>query len=171
MIRIEKAEKKHAEIITDLGVTSFYETYAAYNTASDMLQYTNENYNKERLEEEIDNPEVNYFIAYLDDQPAGFAKLRQPEETHEMLQHTRNIELERIYVLQSFKRSGIGKALIDTCIERSRKENFEVIWLGVWQQNQKAIKFYEKIGFEYFGDHSFLLGEDLQHDLLMKMKL
>jgi diamine N-acetyltransferase len=171
MVRIEKANKEHVDIIATLGVTTFYETYAAYNSASDMDKYTSEHYNIERIETEITTPGINYFIAYVNKEVAGFAKLRNTGKPLPGLPDVRNIELERIYVLQSFKKLGIGKALIDNCIKMSRDEGYEVIWLGVWQQNQPAINFYEKIGFECFGEHSFLLGEDLQLDLLMKMNL
>jgi ribosomal protein S18 acetylase RimI-like enzyme len=170
MVNIEKAKNEHADIIAALGTTTFYETYSAYNTASDMDKYTTEHYNNRRIATEIATPGISYFIAYADNVPAGFAKLRN-EKQQPGLTDTRHIELERIYVLQSFKKLGIGKALIDTCIKISRDEGYEVIWLGVWQQNQPAIKFYEKIGFECFGEHNFLLGEDLQRDFLMKLKL
>lgn len=170
MITIKKVGKESVEIISSLAITTFYETYAPYNSEADMLLYTGEHYNNTKITEEIELPDVQYFLAWINDIPVGFAKLRNIKQP-DFLTHTRNVEIERIYVLQQFQQLRIGKALIDTCMNAARQQGFEVIWLGVWQQNQHAIHFYEKNGFENFGTHSFLLGEDLQTDFLMMKKL
>jgi len=170
MINIISAGIEQADIIADLAIKTFYETYAAFNTKADMELYTRQHYSNAKIGAEMMQPDVQYFIVYLDDKVAGFAKLRNIEQP-EFLQHTRNIEIERIYVLQQFQKMKLGKALIKHCLEVAKEKGFEVIWLGVWQQNKEAINFYEKNGFEKFGTHSFLLGEDLQTDWLMKMKL
>ena len=170
MITILKAGVENAAIISEVAIKTFYETYSAYNTEADMLLYTREHYNLNKIIEEITTQDEQYFIANLDEQPVGFAKLRNLKHP-EFLQHTRNIEIERIYVLKQFQKLRIGKALIDHCIKTAQEDGFEVVWLGVWNQNQKAIHFYEKNGFEKFGKHNFLLGADLQSDLLMKKQL
>jgi ribosomal protein S18 acetylase RimI-like enzyme len=54
------------------------------------------------------------------------------------------------------------------CIEIARQKNAQVIWLGVWENNQKAISFYTKWRFEKFSEHVFMLGNDAQTDWLMK---
>lgn len=170
MIKIVSAGAEQADMISELAVATFYETYAAFNTASDMLLYTQQHYTAAQIIEELKQPDVQYFLAFADDKPAGFAKLRNIKQP-EFLQNTRNIEIERIYVLNQFQKMRIGKALIEYCMNFARENSWEVIWLGVWQQNKQAILFYEKNGFEKFGTHNFLLGKDLQTDWLMKMKL
>jgi ribosomal protein S18 acetylase RimI-like enzyme len=170
MITIFKAGIEDAATISELGVTTFYETYGAFNTDADMLLYTKEHYRVAKIIEEIMLPDQQYFLALLDNQPAGFAKIRNIKQP-ELLQETKNIEIERIYVLSQFQKLQIGKALIEHCIKTAKDHQFEMIWLGVWDQNPKAIHFYEKNGFERFGTHNFLLGNDLQTDWLMKKKL
>ena len=170
MIVICKASIEDAAIISELGVTTFYETYADYNTKADMLLYTQEHYSISRIVEEIKVQEEQYFIAKFENKPVGFAKMRNVKNP-EFLQNTRNIEIERIYVLKQYQKLRAGKALIDYCIEAAKEEGFEIVWLGVWNQNLNAIRFYEKNVFEEFGTHNFLLGSDLQTDLVMLKKI
>jgi ribosomal protein S18 acetylase RimI-like enzyme len=170
MIKIISAGIQNADAISELATSTFYETYAIFNTKADMELYTRQHYNTSKITEEMKEPEIRYFMASYNDVPAGFAKMRNTEQP-ELLVNTRNIEIERIYVLRRFQKLKIGKELIEHCINSAAGLSFEVIWLGVWQQNLKALNFYEKNGFEKFGTHSFLLGEDLQTDWLMKRKL
>jgi ribosomal protein S18 acetylase RimI-like enzyme len=81
------------------------------------------------------------------------------------------IEIERIYADKDYVGKNVGKLLMKTCINMAKERGHTFIWLGVWENNPRAIAFYEKYGFEKFGSHPFLLGSDLQTDLLMKKKI
>lgn len=107
----------------------------------------------------------------LDNAPAGYIKLRIPFEQHASLKDKRSIELERIYVKENLHGTGLGYKLIQHATEFAGSEGYNVLWLGVWNQNKKAIKFYQKCGFEIFGEHKFILGTEEQIDYLMKKEL
>ena len=81
------------------------------------------------------------------------------------------MELERIYVLADFHGLGIGQKLLDFAIETALKAGVTSIWLGVWEENHRAIRFYQKNDFSTFDKHIFKFGDDDQTDLLMKRKL
>ena len=81
------------------------------------------------------------------------------------------IEIERIYASKAYLGKHVGKTLMEACLKLAKQGGHNVVWLGVWEHNPRAIAFYEKWGFEKFGSHSFLLGNDLQTDLLMKKNL
>ena len=85
--------------------------------------------------------------------------------------YTNSLEVQRIYVLEDYKNMKIGKSLIDEAKEIANKENLDYIWLGVWEHNINAIRFYEKQGFVKFDTHIFKLGDDEQTDNLMKYTL
>lgn len=110
------------------------------------------------------------FLALLDSTPIGYAKLRDVKIPAE-LKGTRNIELERLYVLKAYHDKKAGAALMQYCITYARQNNYEVMWLGVWEHNSRAINFYSKWGFTVFSAHIFRLGTDEQTDLLMKKAL
>ncbi|HTE12726.1 MAG TPA: GNAT family N-acetyltransferase, partial [Chitinophagaceae bacterium] len=84
------------------------------------------------------------------------------------LEDAEAIEIGRIYAVQKTIGLGVGKALMQACIGIAKEKNKQLIWLGVWERNQRAISFYSKFGFEKFGEHDFVLGNDVQTDWLMK---
>jgi ribosomal protein S18 acetylase RimI-like enzyme len=81
------------------------------------------------------------------------------------------IEIARIYSAQHAIGKGVGKRLMQTCHEIANQKNKSILWLGVWEKNQRAIDFYAKWGFEKFGEQNFVLGNDVQRDWLMKKSL
>jgi ribosomal protein S18 acetylase RimI-like enzyme len=81
------------------------------------------------------------------------------------------VELNRLYSHQEYLGKGVGQTLMDKCFDRGREENCDVMWLGVWEYNPRAQRFYEKNGFRFVGRHTFLLGSDPQTDLLMQKEL
>ena len=112
-------------------------------------------------------PQNVFLTAFMDNELVGYAKLSTSENPPE-LENTAAIEIGRIYAAQKTIGLGVGKSLMLECISAAAKKNKQVIWLGVWEHNQRAISFYSKFGFEKFGEHDFVLGNDIQTDWLMK---
>ncbi len=83
----------------------------------------------------------------------------------------RALEIERIYVLQEFHGQRVGQVLYEKAIELAQERGLDYIWLGVWEKNARALRFYEKNGFEPFDRHIFKLGDDEQTDIMVKKVL
>jgi ribosomal protein S18 acetylase RimI-like enzyme len=81
------------------------------------------------------------------------------------------MEVARLYAMKHLIGKGAGKVLMQSGIEIAKEKNKEMIWLGVWEKNQRAIDFYTKWGFEKFDEADFLLGNDVQKDWLMRKHL
>ena len=135
-----------------------------------MQKYLDENLSIEKLKSELENPNSEFYFAENNNEILGYLKLNFKDAQTEKLEEN-HFEIERIYVLKAFLGQKIGQILFNKAIEIGREKNLEYVWLGVWEENQRAIRFYEKNGFEIFGKHDFVLGEDVQTDLLMKMKI
>ena len=116
------------------------------------------------------NPTNTFLIAFLDNQAIGYAKIRS-DRTYDEFNGESALEIERIYVLKKFLRMKIGQLLLDHSIKIAKEKNTKFIWLGVWENNEPAIKFYKKNGFQIYGKHHFILGKDVQSDLLMKLNV
>ena len=108
-----------------------------------------------------------FLLAYEVDEPVGYARMRENNIPPE-LGADRAIELARIYAVRSAIGQGVGRVLMQKCIDIAGEKKYPVIWLGVWEHNQRAIDFYSRWGFEKFADHDFILGNDVQKDWLMK---
>ena len=169
-MKIRKINIDDLEALRNLSIQTFKETFEEVNTEEDMQKYLDENLSIEKLKSELENPNSEFYFAENNDEILGYLKLNFKDAQTEKLEEN-HFEIERIYVLKAFLGQKIGQILFDKAIEIGREKNLEYVWLGVWEENHRAIKFYEKNGFEIFGKHDFVLGEDVQTDLLMKMKI
>lgn len=169
-IIIRLATADDAELIADLSHRTFYDSFARFNTKENMDKFMNLQFPKEALMAEVENGDNIFLIAYLENEPVGYVRLCESNKPPE-LGNTDAIEIVRIYSEQKTIGKGIGRALMLKCIEIAKEKNKKVIWLGVWENNENALSFYKKFGFEQFGHHIFMLGDDAQTDFLMKKSL
>lgn len=166
-VTIRIATEMDAALIADISRQTFYETFASQNTAENMDKFMNTQFAKAKLMAELNDPENIFLLAYQDEQLAGYVKLRDSQHP-EHLENSAAIEIVRIYSTSSMIGKGIGKVLMQACIDIAKKRDKAIVWLGVWERNQRAIDFYTRWGFEKFGEHDFILGSDVQRDWLMK---
>lgn len=170
IVSIKPATPADVLPLRQLSIVTFTDTYAAYNTAENMQLFIDTNYDTEQLLNELRDAAMQYFLVYANDELAGYMKLRTTDEPAE-LAGKRHIEIERIYVLSAFKGKQIGKKLIEYAVDIATQQQYEILWLGVWDQNTNAMAFYTKQGFAIFGEHLFVLGTEPQRDWLMKKML
>jgi diamine N-acetyltransferase len=166
-ITIHNATPSDAENIAVLSRQTFYDTFAAVNTKEDMDKFMNESFSMKALINEVNAAENIFITAFMEEELVGYAKLTESKNPPE-LEDVNAIEIGRIYAAQKTIGFGVGKALMEKCIQLATENNKQLIWLGVWEHNQRAISFYHKFGFEKFGEHEFVLGNDVQTDWLMK---
>ena len=169
-MQIRKLDITDLENLQKISITTFRETFEEVNSEEDMQKYLDENLSLERLKSELENLDSEFYFIENENKNLGYLKLNFENAQTEKVEEN-YFEIERIYVLKAFLGQKIGQILFDKAIEIGREKNLEYVWLGVWEENHRAIKFYEKNGFEIFGKHDFVLGEDVQTDLLMKMKI
>ena len=167
LVSIRYATVKDAGLIAELSRQTFYETFASQNTKENMDKFMNEQFSKETLSREVGAPDNVFFLAYDGEEPVGYVKMRESINPQE-LGNSSAIEIVRIYATGNSIGKGVGKALIQRCMDIAVERKIDIVWLGVWEHNQRAIDFYTKWGFEKFGTHTFMLGDDAQTDWLMK---
>ncbi|MDR6922576.1 MULTISPECIES: GNAT family N-acetyltransferase [Chryseobacterium] len=169
-IIINKATAEDLEVVQNLGRQTFSETFSDSNSEEMMKQYLEESFSTEKMISELNNPDSYFFIVCEDDDPVGYLKLNSgPAQTE--LQDDASLEIERIYVKKSHHGKKIGQLLYEKALEMAENLQKEYLWLGVWEENHRALDFYRKNGFETFGTHTFRLGDDEQTDLMMKKVL
>ncbi|HEX2534037.1 MAG TPA: GNAT family N-acetyltransferase [Chitinophagaceae bacterium] len=135
-----------------------------------MQKYMDEGFSTDKLRAELADPGSAFYFAVLEEQVIGYLKLNTGAAQTE-LKDDRALEIERIYVLQKYQGQKVGQLLYQKAVEVARQRQAGYIWLGVWDQNGKAIRFYEKQGFVPFDQHVFKLGDDEQIDIMMKLPL
>jgi len=169
-VAIRLAGSADAELLADMSRRTFYDSFAAQNTQKDIDHFMRVQFAKKDLMREVDVPGNIFLLAYLGDQPAGYAFLCE-KTPPPGLENVRTIEIGRLYAEQFAIGRGVGQALMQRCLEIAIKKGKEWVWLGVWEHNPRAIRFYGKWGFEKFGEHIFTVGFDPQTDWYMRRRL
>jgi len=165
-----KCELKDLPILRTLAMETFANTYRHLNTPENFKLYVDKAFDESQLKKEINDPESTFYFLHSKTNPIGYIKINEGEAQNEK-RPTDHLELERIYLAKAQQGNGYGRVMIDFVKEIARAKGKSVIWLGVWQKNANAIGFYESQGFEKAGTHDFVLGDDVQTDWLMKMRI
>lgn len=162
----------HTDIkaLQEIGRQTFAETFAESNSPENMIKYLEEAYADEKLNEELNNPNSVFYFAKAGNQVIGYLKLNFGSSQTE-LKDNKSLEIERIYVAKEFHGKKVGQLLYDKAIEVAKDKQVNYVWLGVWEENKRAIQFYIKNGFVEFDKHIFVLGNDAQTDIMMKKQL
>lgn len=170
MIHIHQIGLQDIEQLQAIGRQTFSETFAQSNSAENMMKYLEEAYAYDKLSAELNDPNSLFYFAELDKQVIGYLKLNFGASQTEIKDNSA-LEIERIYVAKAFHGQKVGQLLYDKAIEVAKEKKVDYIWLGVWEENHRAIQFYTKNGFVAFDKHEFILGNDAQTDIMMKLEL
>jgi ribosomal protein S18 acetylase RimI-like enzyme len=144
----------------------FSATFGADNTAADMALYLAQTFSPALQAQEIDDPLGPYLLLDVDGTLAAIARLRIGSRDAQV-SSTSPLEIQRFYVGSAWHGRGIAQALMAECVVRAMAAGADTVWLGVWERNTRAIRFYEKCGFVDVGAASFVLGTDVQQDRVM----
>ncbi|SFK68116.1 Ribosomal protein S18 acetylase RimI [Lachnospiraceae bacterium KH1T2] len=168
---IKNCELKNLKELQGICRKTFSETFAEQNTEEDMNKYLDETYNDDVLSKEISDKDSKIFLAYDDNgEVLGYLKVNRGSAQTEK-GYEGSLEIQRIYIAKAAKGQGIGSKFMELAENQAREWKLSYIWLGVWEFNYQAQKFYKGKGFTRFSEHVFVLGEDKQTDFLMKKVL
>lgn len=169
-IEFKRGSIEDIEFIKSIGKETFYETFKNDNTEQNMQDYLATAFTTEKIMSELKNPYSQFYLLFADAELAGYLKVNtESAQTENMGADA--LEIERIYIKQTFHKMGLGKTLMNKAIDIAAELNKNYIWLGVWEKNRNAIDFYIKAGFEECGKHSFYMGDEEQVDWIMKKRL
>ena len=135
-----------------------------------MAAYLEKAFSLEQLQKELGNRSSQFFLIYFNHEVAGYLKLNMDDAQSEEMGPD-SLEIERIYIKSEFQKQGLGKYLFNQAVEIADKHKKSKLWLGVWEKNENAIAFYERLGFVQTGTHSFYMGDEEQVDLIMTKTL
>ena len=165
--RIEPGEVK---ILQDISLSTFIDAFAHQNNPEDFKLYLSKAFSLEKLSSELADANSLFYFITSENEKAGYLKLNvDAAQTEQLL--TDSMEIERIYVINRYQGKGIGKVALDFVTQLARELGKKWIWLGVWEKNIDARRFYESHGFTSFSSHIYMVGNDAQTDLLMKKNL
>ncbi len=169
-IEIILAGKDDVQTLCRLGAETFNETFASDNSQEDMKNYNEQHFSPSVILQELSDSHSAFFIALANGKAAAYMKVNYLTAQTEA-QGNDSLEIQRIYVLSAFKNLHIGSRLMKKAEEFAEEKGLHRIWLGVWEHNEAAKAFYDRKGYRAFDQHVFVLGNDVQTDLLLSKTL
>ncbi len=169
-MKIRKCTFEDLEVLLEISLKTFIDAFEKDNDPIDFEEYITAAFSKSTLTEQLNDPNSAFYFLYLDEELAGYFKLNEHDAQNE-LQSDDTMELERIYVLKEFQGQRFGAFMLEEAIRITGNKNKKQLWLGVWEENANAIRFYKKHGFTKFGTHPYYVGQDKQTDWLMRIEL
>ncbi|HJP62378.1 MAG TPA: GNAT family N-acetyltransferase [Mucilaginibacter sp.] len=166
-ITIQLVRPSEVDQLLALSRKTFYDAFEHLNNPDDFEAYTSKAFTREQLLSEIENPDSAFYFAIIDNEPVGYIKLNYRDAQAEF-QDAGAVEISRVYVHADHQGKKIGNQLLDFAINKAIDDKLQYIWLGVWEHNLNAQRFYERNGFVKTGSHEFVVGKDVQTDFLMK---
>lgn len=167
-IEIKKINLEDLVELQQIGKQTFDETFRVANSDENMETYLDESFSTQKLTIELENPESEFYFALFEGEVIGYLKINIGSSQTE-LKDENGFEIERIYVKREFHGKKVGQILFEKAVQLAQQKNKKYVWLGVWEENHKAIGFYTKNGFVTFDKHIFHFGKEKQTDLMMKL--
>ncbi|MGO4111031.1 GNAT family N-acetyltransferase [Paenibacillus sp. YAF4_2] len=166
-VTIKECTRENLQLLQEISVETFNDTFKDQNSPENMQAYLERAFNANQLEKELSNTSSEFYFILFNEEIAGYLKVNRNDAQSE----NESLEIERIYIRSKYQRKGLGKHLFNKAMEIAIKQKIKMIWLGVWEKNENAIDFYEKMGFVQTGAHSFHMGDEEQIDFIMTKTL
>jgi ribosomal protein S18 acetylase RimI-like enzyme len=163
---IRRATLQDAARLSVIARQTFEDTFASANTSDDMERHSRSSYGEAIQAIEIADPRRATLLGESEGRLVGFAQLRWDQPPSCVVGNAPG-EIQRLYVVREFHGKGVAQELMRASIDEMKRRGSDVVWLGVWERNTKAIAFYAKCGFHEVGEHTFQLGSDAQRDIIM----
>ncbi|MFI2984158.1 GNAT family N-acetyltransferase [Bacillus velezensis] len=169
-IKLKKCSLNDITELREISIETFNDTFKDQNSPENMKAYLENAFRSEQLKKELSNLSSQFYLVYYHNDLAGYEKVNMNEAQSEKMGED-SLEIERIYIRKNHQKHGLGKYLLNEAVKIAAAHNKKKIWLGVWEKNENAIAFYQKMGFVQTGEHSFYMGDDKQVDFIMTKTL
>src|SRR5680860_534774 len=169
-LKFVKLNSGDVEELEQISRQTYINAFSWGNSPENMLAYLDSSLSEEKLCEELKEPNSEFYFAEMNHKTIGYIKVNFDAAQTDLDDHDA-MELERIYVIKEFQGKKYGQKLLNKVLEIAKKNQMDYLWLGVWEKNERAIRFYERNGFSVTGSHPFRMGDEIQTDLIMKLPL
>jgi ribosomal protein S18 acetylase RimI-like enzyme len=170
VLHLREAEFADLESLLDLAQTSFVQAFTKGNKPENVQAYLSQAFTLVQLEKEWKNPASTFLLASLEGKLVGYTKVNLAAAQTDV-QDPDSLEVARLYTLEEVWGRGVGQFLLNAALTIAKEKDKTFVWLGVWEHNARAIRFYEKNGFKTFGSHPFPFGDEIQNDWLMRVEV
>lgn len=169
-ISFQKCTVRNLKELQHISKETFIDAFEKQNNPQDFWEYVNHAFSEETLSKQLLQKGTAFYFAYSNSSLVGYFKINAGNAQSDV-KDPESLELERIYVLKAYQGKQFGAKMLEKAISIAKEMRLKYLWLGVWEHNTSAIRFYERFGFKKFGEHPYIIGNDVQTDWLMKLHI
>lgn len=166
IVTFQECQLEDLAVLLHIAKNTFYRSYSHLNTPENMTDYMSKAFHFDQIQKELTDPDSSFYFLKKNKEILGYFKINENAAQNEF-QTKDLLEVERIYVLEAYQRKGYGRKMLNKILEMAQEKSKSRVWLGVWENNPKAIAFYQSLGFKHVGDHPFYFGDEAQVDWIM----
>lgn len=159
-----------ADALAALGRKTFVDTFGHLYPPDDLSAFCDEIYALPAQAALIAHPETQIRLALQGDEMIGYCQIGEFKLPFDP-GGRRAMEIHRLYVLESAKGTGVAATLMDWALKRMRAREMQDAFLGVYQDNPRAQRFYMRHGFEIVGMYKFPVGRTIDDEFIMRRAL
>ena len=165
-----RCETDDVDTLRDFLFRVFQDAYDGLIAQPSIDAYMEKSFDANRIKAELSNPCSAFFLLSIDGVLAGCLKVNEASAQTD-INDPQSLEIERIYLAKAFQNQGHGSILMNKAVEIANQQKLKYVWLGVWENNARALRFYKRNGFYKIGTHGFVMGEEQQTDYIMRKDL
>lgn len=163
---IRRAKVEDAAVVAAFMARSFTETFGPDNKPEDIAAHVKKSYGVPQQSAELGSQDYVTIVMEGGAAIAALAQLRR-HAAPPSVKGESPVELHRFYVDRPWQGRGVAKLLMGEAMLGAKALGARTVWLGVWERNARAIRFYEKCGYKMAGTQDFFVGSDQQYDRVM----
>jgi len=157
-----------AAALADFARATWTATFGHLYPPEDLAAFLNAKYGEEIQRREIADAATRYRLALRGDELAGYCMMGAMEMP---VDEPGALELHRLYLAESAKGAGAADALMEDCIAWAKGRGAPALYLSVWENNERAQRFYKRHGFEHRGEWDFMVGRVADRDFIWRRRL
>jgi ribosomal protein S18 acetylase RimI-like enzyme len=171
-LTIRTAKLGDEKALALVGAATFLETYAHMIPSHDLVHHCETKHSADFYAAWLRDPSVSIWLAETEAAKAavGYLVLTQATLPVEAPQ-PHDLEVQRIYVLSRFHRTGMGYALMNLAVGKAFSRGAERVVLGVHNDNARALAFYKRQAFDVIDSRRFHVGESVFCDSVLARKI
>lgn len=158
------------DALVAISKETFVAAFEKDNDPDDFQHYIETAFSRTKLQKELEDEDTCFYFAFDSEVLIGYFKLNAGNAQTDV-HDERALEIERIYVIESYQGKRIGAQMLQKILDLAKDHGKEYVWLGVWEHNPKAVRFYQRHGFQKFGEHPYYIGKDKQTDWLLRLNI
>lgn len=164
-VSVRRVTLKDVSALSAIAKLTFYDTFTGTCTEKDMEEFLEEFFNEDQLRKEISDVNDYCYFCEVRGHTVGYIRFKEDYNGLPVVKQWKALELKRLYVLSEYKGNGIAPHLMKVFFDFAQLHKYEMVWLGVWENNIRAKNFYKKYGFKPSGyTHDFPIGNTPQTD-------